>query len=320
MSLRITHALEASVSAAYNSRTLCQYIYRPDTPALESRKPYFHPVYTLGGNLVTIFRPHDHIWHHGIAMTCAHLALDAASSGAVENFWGGPTYVREQGHVQLDNNGAQEHRSWDDMRCDGERAILAESLRWVAHDGRTWLAEQRRIEVDLTTAGSGYWQLRFRFHLVNIAGGALVFGSPTTAGRPLAGYGGLFWRGPRSFTGGDILAAGGLAGPDVMGQPAAWLAYKGAHDGNAARSTLVFVDDPANPRYPTKWFVRNDPYGCASFLSTSKPSPATKLIRSLTCTISRMRCLSVCGYHRESTPLPFSPYFSFPEPGARMPP
>ncbi|MCL4506738.1 MAG: PmoA family protein [Chloroflexi bacterium] len=265
MNLQLVHTLDDSIAASYGGNTLLRYVYRPDTAHMESRKPYFHPVYTLGGNLVTIFRPHDHVWHHGIAMTSAHLAPADQPPGDAENFWGGPTYVREQGYVQRDNNGAQEHQAWNDLGCDGESASLAESLRWIAHDGRPWLAEQRRIDVDTRSAASGYWQLGFQFHLTNVAGSALVFGSPTTAGRPLAGYGGLFWRGPRSFTGGAILAAGGLEGPDVMGKPAAWLAYIGAHDGNAARSTLVFVDDLSNPRYPTQWFVRNDPYGCASF-------------------------------------------------------
>ena len=50
-----------------------------------------------------------------------------------------------------------------------------------------------------------------------------------------------------------------------MGQPAAWLVYRGSHDGNGNRSTLAFLDHPANLRYPNKWFVRQTPYACASF-------------------------------------------------------
>jgi hypothetical protein len=81
----------------------------------------------------------------------------------------------------------------------------------------------------------------------------------------MAGYGGLFWRGPRSFLGGTILAGGGRSGPEVMGQAAPWLAYVGRHDGSGDYSTLLFLDGPQNPRYPVKWFVRNTPYACASF-------------------------------------------------------
>jgi hypothetical protein len=232
-------------------------------------------VNTLGGNTVTIFRPHDHPWHHGIAMTCAHLsAMDSGSSHRpAENFWGGATYVRDQGYVQLDNNGRIEHLAWDEMGCDGERITLGESLRWITHDGQAWLAERRNMAVHEVSTDESYWCLDFSTTLINIAAHPLLFGSPTTAGRPLAGYGGLFWRGPRSFLDGKILAAGGLQGPDVMGRPAPWLAFVGRHDamapaGDAPVSTLLFLDQPGNLRYPNKWFVRNDPYGCVSFAFT----------------------------------------------------
>jgi hypothetical protein len=262
MNLQLVHTLDERVEARYRDMPLFEYVHKSRTAPMESPRPYLHPVYTLGGNLVTIFRPHDHVWHRGITMTSAHVST---SDHPAENFWGGPTYVRDQGYVQLDNNGRMEHQSWNTLQCDGERAVLDEALQWITHDGQPWLAERREITLSEVNPTSGYWQLDFHFRLTNIASRPLTFGSPTTAGRPLAGYGGLFWRGPRSFTGGRILAAGGLEGPDVMGKAAAWLAYIGKHDGNAQTSTLLFVDDPANPRYPTRWFVRNDPYACASF-------------------------------------------------------
>jgi hypothetical protein len=264
MTLQLIHTLGDRVVARYGAQPLFEYVYRPTTPALESPKPYLHPMHTLGGNCVTGFRPHDHTWHHGLAMTSAHLSLGDAE-GPAENFWGGATYVRDQGYVQLDNNGRIEHVGWDGMDCDGARATLREHLRWVAHDGVAWLDERREIGIGEVNTAESFWRLDYASTLVNVARQPLFFGSPTTAGREMAGYGGLFWRGPRSFLGGRILAAGGLEGPDVMGQPAAWLSFTGAHDGSGDRSTLVFVDQPGNPRYPNKWFARNDPYSGASF-------------------------------------------------------
>src|SRR5207253_5074022 len=58
---------------------------------------------------------------------------------------------------------------------------------------------------------------------------------------------------------------GGLARPEVMGNSAPWVAFVGSHDGSSDRSTLLFLDDPDNPRYPTKWFVRTDPFAAVSF-------------------------------------------------------
>jgi hypothetical protein len=96
--------------------------------------------------------------------------------------------------------------------------------------------------------------------LRNVRGAPLEFGSPTVFGREMAGYCGFFWRGPMSFTGGDVLASGDQAGPAMMGRRAGWLAFTGRDDETASRSTLVFVDHSTNPGHPPFWFVRTEPY------------------------------------------------------------
>src|SRR5690242_9132671 len=55
-----------------------------------------------------------------------------------------------------------------------------------------------------------------------------------------------------------------LEGPEIMGRASSWLAFSGWHDGNGEQSTILFIDHPHNPRFPTKWFVRNEPYACVS--------------------------------------------------------
>jgi hypothetical protein len=254
--LTLIHAISSHIELHYQDRPLVRYVYAPATEARESPRPYFHPLFTLAGNMVTIFRPHDHPWHHGLAMTCAHL------SG--QNFWGGPTYVRGRGYVPLENNGQIVHQDWEMLSSDHGGLRMIERLTWITAAGETWLTERRGIAVTVIDPAEGYWVLDLAFALTNVAGRRLEFGSPTTEGRPMAGYGGLFWRGPRSFTGGTILASGGLEGPAVMGQAAPWLAFIGRHDGSGDTSTIVFADHPTNPRYPTKWFVRTEPYACAS--------------------------------------------------------
>ncbi len=256
MDVRLIHILGEAVELRCGGQLLFRYVYAPGTASFESPRPYFHPVRTMRGNEVTIFRPHDHPWHVGLSMTCAHL------SG--ENFWGGPTYVRGSGYEHRDDHGRIEHLEWQELRTEGGLPRLTERLDWITHEGELWIEETRRISVSGIEEEEGWWSLDLRFALRNVSGHALVFGSPTTQGRPMAGYGGLFWRGPRSFTGGEILAAEGLEGPDVMGRASPWLAFIGAHDGSGERSTLVFRDSPSNPRYPCRWFVRSEPYACAS--------------------------------------------------------
>jgi hypothetical protein len=268
MSARLTHVFHDYVEVEYDGRHLFRYVYEPQMPAEESPKPYFHPLRTLGGNLLTNFRPHDHLWHKGMAMTMAHL------SG--QNFWGGKSYVHGQGYVQLPNNGRMEHQAWEELRCDATEVTLQERLTWLSYEGEPWLDEQRRMVVGAIDIVESSWSLDFSTSLRNVRREPLVFGSPTTHGRPLAGYGGLFWRGPRSFFRGTVLAAGNLEGPEIMGQSASWLAYIGSHDGvdgpdgtsGGGQSTLVFVDHPGNVRYPNKWFVRSDPFAAVSFAFT----------------------------------------------------
>lgn len=225
---------------------LFRYVYRPDTPQLESPRPYMHPVRTLRGDVVSLYRPHDHLWHKGIS-----LALPNVGEA---NFWGGPTFVRDKGYQQLPNNGTQRHDGFEplDDRID-------ERLSWITEQGEHWMDERRTIVPRVLTDDA--WDFTFETALTNRRDVPIRFGSPTTEGRPDAGYGGLFWRGPRSFTGGTVLAS---EGGGEMGERGRWLAFVGRHDEVDRASTIVFVDSKHNPRHPTKWFVRSVPYACIS--------------------------------------------------------
>lgn len=226
---------------------LFRYVHRPSTPAFEGPKPYLHPVRTLAGDVVTAFRPHDHRWHKGVQMT----ATDVSG----ENFWGGVTYVRDQGYVVLPNVGTMRH---EEFEVDGAR--IGERLSWFTEAGERWVGETRSFTVRDVEDDS--WTLEFATTLTNLRQEPLVFGSPTTNGRELAGYTGFFWRGPRSFTDGVVIAADGGAGQEMMGKTARWLAFVGRHDEVDRSSTLLFVDHPDNKG--THWFVRSTPFAAVN--------------------------------------------------------
>jgi hypothetical protein len=175
------------------------------------------------------------------------------------------------------------------MRHDGFNVAVAkddvvrldERLTWVTEAGQTPVAERRRIAATvLPDAGAdadAAWLLAFETTLVNVSGAEIVIGSPTTAGRPNAGYGGLFWRGPRSFTGGTVVTPDGIGGDELMSTRAPWLAFAGRHDEHERNSTLVFRDSPANFSYPSQWFVRSTPFAAvcpAPFFDTEFPFTA----------------------------------------------
>lgn len=266
--LRTTHhhGDRVTVSVEGSDVELLSYVYRPEA-AWEAPKPYLHPIRTLSGAVVTDYRPNDHRWHKGLQMTASHL------SG--QNLWGGNTYVHGEGYLELpDRVGSMAHLGFDEVTADEDRVTLRERLTWHPHDGELWAEETRSVEVhDVegpgTASGSDSWALTWSTSVTNRRTEPLRFGSPTTHGREMAGYTGLFWRGPRGFRGGTVLTDQD-EGPEVMGRQAPWLAFSAEHDQVDGHATLVFAHAPENDhagtagQHPAHWFVRNDPFAAVA--------------------------------------------------------
>jgi hypothetical protein len=251
--LRLVDQESGSLHATWRSRELFRYVYRPRDPQLESPRPYFHPLRTLGGHLVTLYRPHDHVWHKGLAWSLSNVGT--------ENFWGGATFTRDRGYVQLPNNGTMRHVGFELIEATDGALRFDERLTWSTQAGETWIEEERRVTVSMLSDVAA-WRLGFASTMRNASGATLPIGSPTTEGRPNSGYSGLFWCAPRSFSGGVVLTPDGEGGDELMGARGPWLAFVGRHDGHGAVSTLLFVDDENNPGYPTEWFVRSGSSAC----------------------------------------------------------
>ena len=259
MVMSVVHSQDGWVSARWRGTELFRYVYLPPEAALESARPYFHPVRTLGGDLVSLYRSHDHVWHKGIAWSLSNVGQ--------ANFWGGPTYTRDGGYRQLDNNGRMVHDGFDALDVRDQVLRIDERVTWVTRQGETWIAETRQIRAtvlagDTPTGEHSVWRLSFATAMRNVAGHVVGIGSPGTEGRENAGYSGLFWRGPRSFSGGTVLTPDGPGGDELMGWRGPWLGYTGRHDGHGRASTLVFCDRPENFAGPTQWFVRTGMYAC----------------------------------------------------------
>lgn len=201
-----------------------------ELPARLGPRPHLHPIRTLGGRVVTDTCPEDHPWHLGLSV-----ALQDVDGW---NFWGGRTYVRDAGYVDLDDHGRIESTAltWSDVGFD-------ESLSWRT-PSEALLFESRRVRA--REAGRG-WQLEVTTTLTNSTSRPLALGSPATNGRTGAGYGGLFWRLPPA-TEPRVHTAEASGEEAVHGSFAPWLVWA---DRNF---TLVFAggDDP--------WFVRVDGY------------------------------------------------------------
>jgi hypothetical protein len=224
--------------ARSGERVLFEYVFVPELAPVVAPRPYFHPVRTLGGTVITDHAPEDHRWHLGLAHSWP--VVDGW------NFWGGPTYVRDRGYVQLDNLGTTRHLGWDG---------LVESLEW--RDGSdTVIALERRVvrEPEIDAAASAWW-LDVETDVRNTSEAAIRFGSPTTEGRPMAGYAGFAWRGPEPLKHARVLLDDGSAlGDEAMGVRSRWLGYVGSG------ITVAFFEHPLNPGVPNRWFVRTTQY------------------------------------------------------------
>ncbi|MEW2074688.1 PmoA family protein [Streptomyces sp. NPDC012403] len=268
MSIRVTHRHGESVTVTAPGGTeILRYVYRPDPEPFESRKPYAHPVRTLAGHTVTGYRPNDHRWHKGLQMTASHL------SG--QNFWGGNSYVHGRGYLALPERiGSMRHDGFSAFEAGEERFDCTEDLTWVENGGAEWAREERGLSVHSVDVAAGAWVLDWSIRLTNLREVALEFGSPTTAGREMAGYTGLQWRGPRDFTGGTVLvpdvgAGAGAEAGELMGTRAPWLSFSAEHDEHDGHSTLVFAHAPENldgsAVHPSHWFVRSQPIPSVAF-------------------------------------------------------
>lgn len=266
--LALDHEVSRSLKVSHAGVELFRYVYEPWDPQLESPRPYFHPIRTLSGQLVSLYRPHDHVWHKGIAWSLPNVGT--------ENFWGGPTYVRGHDYRQLDNDGSMRHVGFDRVDAGPQEVAVDERLHWITQGGEHWFTESRSFDVRVLDETA--WVLGYRTTFTNVSGRSLPLGSPTTEGRPAAGYGGLFWRGPRSFSGGTVHAPEVSGKDDLNGIRAPWLAFSGRHDGDGGASTLVFVESEENDHGDeahTQWFVRSDVYAVVS------PSPFYSTVHDL---------------------------------------
>ncbi|MCT7355756.1 PmoA family protein [Streptomyces sp. 15-116A] len=265
MSLRVTHTHGEHITVTAPGGTeILRYVYRPDPDPFESRKPYAHPLRTLAGRTVTGYRPNDHRWHKGVQMTASHL------SG--QNFWGGNSYVHGRGYLPLPERiGSMRHDGFASFSAGEDHFDCTEDLSWIENGGARWAREERGLSVHSVDEEAGAWALDWSIRLTNLRDEPLLFGSPTTAGREMAGYTGLQWRGPRDFTGGTVTAPDSDAGAgQLMGTQSPWLAFTAEHDEVDGHSTLVFAHAPENlderrAIHSSHWFVRSEPIPSVAF-------------------------------------------------------
>ncbi len=244
---------------------VADYVDGVGLDAVLAPRPHLHPVRTLSGRVVTDAAPADHRWHLGVSV--------AVQDVDGRNFWGGRTYLPEQGYTWRDDHGRIEHAGFAERAADG----FVELLRWVAPDGEVLLEERRTVRAAPDPRG---WTLELATELANPTGRELRLGSPATNGRTGAGYGGLFWRLPPAHSP-DVRAGGAVGEAAVHGRVAPQLVWT---ERGPDPFTLVLAGaDDATRADP--WFVRVEGYpGIGSQLAARRPvavPPGTTITRGV---------------------------------------
>lgn len=220
------------------------------------KRPFFHPVSTPAGHVLTTNAPDDHPWHHGLWFTIKFV------NG--ENFWEEYDSYGVLRHVE--RPVADQQVSGDAMGELGRRPGVAGAaleaagsawhwkgdLVWIRPDRETVIIDEKRQISFVPIDGESY-AIDFRTELVPRADVELDRTPFTTWG----GYGGLAFRGRGDFHDTRLLLSDGRLEQRVLGERAAWLDLSGAvggEDGDAPAGICI-LDSPSNPSHPVPWYA-----------------------------------------------------------------
>ncbi len=224
----LKHNIGQSVELADPARELprWRYVYNGKP------KPYIHPLCTPAGHCLTLFEPHDHLWHRGLWYTFKFI------NG--ENFW--------EEHAPFGSQRTALPPSID--HADGGRIVLRSRLDWVRPDGQsTVFHEERRI---------GYESLDDQAYALDFETTLIAQADLTLDRTPFThwgGYGGLILRGTRNWQQTRLLFPDGSTRDRPTGIPATWCDLSGKLDGGLEQTGGVAIfDHPDNPRHPTPWY------------------------------------------------------------------
>jgi LacI family transcriptional regulator len=147
----------------------------------------------------------------------------------------------------LTNHGQQ--RSRGVTVDDGPGNSLTDDITWYDEQGRPQLVERRSLSGSLAEGG---WRLDWN-SVLTARYGPIRIDSPATAGRPGAGYGGIFWRLPSAETT-VVLSEAGEGTDAAYGSLSRWLAFVQRH-GDTVTTLLLVQPDGVRP-----WFLRSTDY------------------------------------------------------------
>jgi len=243
--MHLTHDLGGSIvlRAAEGQEPLWRYVYGGKP------KPFFHPLRTPAGYTLTLFEPHDHVWHRGLWFTIKFI------NG--ENFW--------EERESDGGFGTQVTPVPPTLTPEADGALrIGQQLEWTRPGGTGIVFRENRRIVHRPMGEDAYaldWDVALAAQ-ADLLLDRTVF---TTWG----GYGGLTVRGNRNWQKTRLLFADGSTSDRPTPVPSNWCDLSGVFDGGRdAHGGVAMFDDPRNIRHPSPWYGGTGPghYFNAAFL------------------------------------------------------
>jgi hypothetical protein len=231
---------DGAVSLLHNGTVLWQFNYGTNQP-----KPFFHPVALPEGPVLTVDRPADHPWHHGLWFAWKY--IDGV------NYW-------EPGSGAALSDGRTEWRAARVELHGDFSARIVMDLRYRPAGKDPVLAEHRVIEVSPPDAGGAYlmdWSLAF-----TAAGQDVVLSRTPIPGEPngvaWGGYAGLSVRFANQLSEARAVSSQGLVefnGGTYRGKASA-MDYSGLL--GQREVGIAILDHPDNLNSPSPWYAIRD--------------------------------------------------------------
>jgi hypothetical protein len=207
-------------------------------------KPYFHPISTIEGSVLTSLRPDDHPWHRAIWFSWKYI------NGL--NYW-------EEDRKTGKSEGVTELKS---ARYRFDKQFEAEfnlELSYHPPTGADLLKEERTIHISAPASDGSYfmdWESTF-----TALSDEVVLDRTALPNEPH----GVSWGGYAGFSArlneqlGDVKAINDYGETkNLQGKPSRWMTYEAKNLKGEPVSMTIF-DHPSNLNHPNKWFISNDP-------------------------------------------------------------
>jgi len=205
-------------------------------------KPYFHPLATVDGSVLTWNRPGDHVWHRALWFSWKTINK--------LNYW------EENRKTQL-SRGRTEIKDVKVALLKDSSAKIEVALSYHPPGKPEVMSEKRTMTISIPDS-DGLYRIDWVSVFTATGEDALLDRTPISGepgGRGFGGYAGLSIRMAKATRGWQIIDSKGRKGDAIKGKPGAvWVDASGKTTSGKEAGVAIF-DHPSNLRHPTPWYI-----------------------------------------------------------------